>query len=190
MPPEPTQRTPDRSVLLRVLTRLARRWRRCPTQKPAFLLDGHSEGHHHAAVDFAGPPSGGAHGALMTAVSPAAFAQAIHVVRRKGTVTLVGLPPGEFATPIFEVVLDRITIRGSIVGGRQDLTEAIAMLASTSLMSSSFILWMCEWTFPSTAKGLPESSESAGSTDDADHSDRLHPARHSCRVFLPRATTC
>ena len=48
---------------------------------------------------------------------------------RKGTVTLVGLPPGEFATPIFEVVLGRITIRGSIVGGRQDLAEAIAFAA-------------------------------------------------------------
>jgi alcohol dehydrogenase, propanol-preferring len=72
-----------------------------------------------AAAQIVKQTGGGAHGALVTAVSPAAFAQAIDVVRRKGTVTLVGLPPGEFATPIFEVVLGRITIRGSIVGGRQ-----------------------------------------------------------------------
>jgi propanol-preferring alcohol dehydrogenase len=39
---------------------------------------------------------GGAHGVLVTAVSPAAFAQALKLVRRKGTVSLVGLPPGEF----------------------------------------------------------------------------------------------
>jgi propanol-preferring alcohol dehydrogenase len=39
------------------------------------------------------------------------------------------LPPGEFAIPIFDVVLNRITIRGSIVGGRADLAEAIAFAA-------------------------------------------------------------
>jgi alcohol dehydrogenase, propanol-preferring len=68
---------------------------------------------------------GGAHGVLVTAVSPPAFSQALHLVRRKGTVSLVGLPPGEFATPIFDVVLKRITLRGSIVGTRKDLAEAI-----------------------------------------------------------------
>ena len=48
------------------------------------------------------------------------------MVRRKGTVSLVGLPPGDFPTPIFDVVLKRITVRGSIVGTRRDLDEAIA----------------------------------------------------------------
>ncbi|MGH7788792.1 MAG: alcohol dehydrogenase AdhP [Candidatus Binatia bacterium] len=72
---------------------------------------------------------GGAHGVLVTAVSPAAFAQALQMVRRKGTVSLVGLPPGVFPTPIFDVVLKRITIRGSIVGTRADLAEAIAFAA-------------------------------------------------------------
>jgi propanol-preferring alcohol dehydrogenase len=66
---------------------------------------------------------------LVTAVSPPAFAQALHMARRKGTVALVGLPPGEFATPIFDVVLKRITLRGSIVGGREDLAEALAFAA-------------------------------------------------------------
>jgi alcohol dehydrogenase, propanol-preferring len=68
---------------------------------------------------------GGAHGVLVTAVSPPAFSQALKFVRRKGTVSLVGLPPGDFATPIFDVVLKRITLRGSIVGTRKDLAEAI-----------------------------------------------------------------
>ncbi|WP_315737427.1 MULTISPECIES: alcohol dehydrogenase AdhP [unclassified Bradyrhizobium] len=72
---------------------------------------------------------GGAHGVLVTAVSTSAFAQALHMVRRKGTVSLVGLPPGEFPTPIFDVVLKRITVRGSIVGTRRDLDEAIAFAA-------------------------------------------------------------
>jgi propanol-preferring alcohol dehydrogenase len=72
---------------------------------------------------------GGAHGVLVTAVSTTAFAQALKVVRRKGTVSLVGLPPGEFPTPIFDVVLKRLSIRGSIVGTRRDLDEAIAFAA-------------------------------------------------------------
>jgi propanol-preferring alcohol dehydrogenase len=72
---------------------------------------------------------GGAHGVLVTAVSRSAFAQALRMVRRKGTVSLVGLPPGDFPTPIFDVVLKRITIRGSIVGNRTDLAEAITFAA-------------------------------------------------------------
>lgn len=69
--------------------------------------------------------AGGAHGVLVTAVSPGAFTQALGMVRRRGTVVLVGLPPGSFATPIFDMVLNRITVRGSIVGTRNDLHEAM-----------------------------------------------------------------
>ncbi len=72
---------------------------------------------------------GGAHGVLVTAVSRAAFADALKMVRRRGTISLVGLPPGDFPTPIFDVVLKRITIRGSIVGTRRDLAEAIEFAA-------------------------------------------------------------
>lgn len=69
---------------------------------------------------------GGVHGVLVTAVSPAAFEQAFGVLRPHGTMVLVGLPPGRFAMPIFDTVLKRITVRGSIVGTRQDLEEALA----------------------------------------------------------------
>lgn len=79
--------------------------------------------------------SGGAHGVLVTAVSIPAFAQALQMVRRKGTVSLVGLPPGEFPTPIFDVVLKRITVRGSIVGTRKDLSEALAFAAAGKVTS-------------------------------------------------------
>lgn len=83
-----------------------------------------------AVAEILKATSGGAHGVLVTAVSPPAFSQALSMVRRKGTVTLVGLPPGEFPTPIFDVVLKRITVRGSIVGTRHDLDEAIAIAAA------------------------------------------------------------
>lgn len=82
-----------------------------------------------AAAQIVKRTGGGAHGVMVTAVSPAAFAQAINMVRRKGTISLVGLPPGNFATPIVDVVMRRITLRGSIVGGRKDLAEAIAFAA-------------------------------------------------------------
>ena len=41
----------------------------------------------------------------------------------------MSLPPGAFPLPIFDVVLKRITVRGSIVGTRRDLDEALAFAA-------------------------------------------------------------
>ena len=70
--------------------------------------------------------TGGMHGVLVTAVSPIAFEQGIGMLRRKGTIALNGLPKGSFDLPIFETVLNRYTIRGSIVGTRKDMQEAIA----------------------------------------------------------------
>ncbi|MBD3629841.1 MULTISPECIES: alcohol dehydrogenase AdhP [Cyclobacteriaceae] len=69
--------------------------------------------------------TGGVHGVLVTAVSPVAFRQALDLLRRKGTLVMNGLPPGSFDLPIFETVLNRYTVRGSIVGSRKDLQEAI-----------------------------------------------------------------
>lgn len=48
------------------------------------------------------------------------------MTRRRGTCVLVGLPPGEFPVPLFDVVASCITIRGSFVGGRRDMAEALA----------------------------------------------------------------
>jgi propanol-preferring alcohol dehydrogenase len=45
-----------------------------------------------AAAQVVKETGGGAHGVLVTAVSPAAFAQALKLVRRKGTISLVGSP--------------------------------------------------------------------------------------------------
>ena len=72
---------------------------------------------------------GGAHGALVTAVSPKAFEQALGMMRRGGTVSLVGLPPVSFALDIFGMVLNGITVRGSIVGTRLDLQESLEFAA-------------------------------------------------------------
>jgi propanol-preferring alcohol dehydrogenase len=79
----------------------------------------------------------GAHGALVTAVSPSAFEQAFDMLRPGGTMSLVGLPPGKMSLSIFHTVLKRITVRGSIVGTRQDLEEALAF-AGDGAVSAHF----------------------------------------------------
>lgn len=69
---------------------------------------------------------GGAHGVLITAPSLIAFRQGVGMTRKFGTCVLVGLPAGEFPTPLFDVVANCITIRGSFVGSRLDMAEALA----------------------------------------------------------------
>jgi propanol-preferring alcohol dehydrogenase len=71
----------------------------------------------------------GAHGVLVTAVSKEAFSLAAKMLRRHGTASFVGLPPGDFNLSIFDMVLNRKTVRGSIVGTRADLAECLAFAA-------------------------------------------------------------
>jgi propanol-preferring alcohol dehydrogenase len=72
---------------------------------------------------------GGAHGVLITAPSLGAFKQGVGMTRKRGTCVLVGLPPGEFPIPLFDVVANCITVRGSFVGTRKDMAEALAFAA-------------------------------------------------------------
>lgn len=76
-------------------------------------------------IAFVKKEVGGAQGVLVTAVSPKAFEQALGMVGRGGTVSLNGLPPGDFPLSIFDTVLNGVTVRGSIVGTRLDLQEAL-----------------------------------------------------------------
>lgn len=71
----------------------------------------------------------GAHGVLVTAVSEAAFSTGLGMLHKRGTMSLVGLPPGDFSLPIFDVVLNAKTVRGSIVGTRKDLEESLQFAA-------------------------------------------------------------
>jgi len=73
--------------------------------------------------------TGGVHGAVVTAVNAQAFPQAVGALRRGGTVTLVGLPPAQFPLDIFTTVLLGLTVRGSIVGTRKDMAEALEFYA-------------------------------------------------------------
>jgi propanol-preferring alcohol dehydrogenase len=73
---------------------------------------------------------GGAHGVLITAPSLPAFKQGVGMTRRRGTCVLVGLPPGDFPVPLFDVVAKCLTIRGSFVGTREDMAEALSFAAA------------------------------------------------------------
>jgi propanol-preferring alcohol dehydrogenase len=74
---------------------------------------------------------GGADQAIALAVSPRAFEQAYRALRRGGTLVFVALPPdNEVKLPIFETVLNGITIVGSIVGTRADLREVFELHAA------------------------------------------------------------
>jgi propanol-preferring alcohol dehydrogenase len=74
---------------------------------------------------------GGANAAVVLAVAPKAFEQAFASLRRGGTMSLVALPAeNTMELPIFETVLNGITIVGSIVGTRLDLREVFELHAA------------------------------------------------------------
>jgi propanol-preferring alcohol dehydrogenase len=77
--------------------------------------------------EFVHKEFGGAHGVLVTAASVKAFEQGLTTLRRGGTMTLIGLLPGSLSLDIIDTVMNAHTVRGSVVGTRTDLTEALAM---------------------------------------------------------------
>jgi propanol-preferring alcohol dehydrogenase len=77
----------------------------------------------HKATD------GGAHGVLITAPSLSAFRQGVGMTRKHGICVLVGIPPGDFQIPLFDMVADCISIRGSFVSNREDLAQALSFAA-------------------------------------------------------------
>ncbi len=74
---------------------------------------------------------GGADAAISVAVAPVAMRQAFDSLKRGGRLVLVALPrDNELALPIFETVLKGISVIGSIVGTRLDLSEVFELHAA------------------------------------------------------------
>ncbi|RWZ59207.1 alcohol dehydrogenase AdhP [Labedella populi] len=74
---------------------------------------------------------GGADVAIVLAASPRVFEQAFSSLNRGGRLICVALPAEEtMSVSIFETVLKGISIIGSIVGTRQDLTEVFELHAA------------------------------------------------------------
>ena len=75
--------------------------------------------------------AGGADVALALAVNPRSFAQAYASLRPGGRLVMVALPAeGVISLPIFETVLNAISVIGSIVGTRQDVAEVFQLHAA------------------------------------------------------------
>jgi len=74
---------------------------------------------------------GGADVAIALAVQPEAIRQAFASLRPGGRLVLVSLPKdGTLDIPIFDTVLNGISVIGSIVGTRQDLADVFALHAA------------------------------------------------------------
>jgi propanol-preferring alcohol dehydrogenase len=76
---------------------------------------------------------GGPHGVLVLAPNIKAYEQAARYLRPRGVLVGVGLPAGEFKVDVLDWILGRKTVRGSIVGTRQDLQEALTIAAESGI---------------------------------------------------------
>jgi propanol-preferring alcohol dehydrogenase len=76
--------------------------------------------------------AGGADVAIVLAASPQVFDQAYRSLNRGGRLVMVALPgdAAKLEVPIFETVLQGISVIGSIVGTRADLAEVFALHAA------------------------------------------------------------
>ncbi len=73
--------------------------------------------------------TGGVHGVSCHGGQPRSDQPGLRHAAQEGHDVPRRLPPGRFAMPIFDTVLKRITVRGSIVGTRQDLAESLQFAA-------------------------------------------------------------
>lgn len=76
---------------------------------------------------------GGAHAAVITATTAQAFTNSLAMLRSGGTAALVGLPPGSFPLDIVDTVRRGLTVRGTMVGSRLDLAEALELYATRTV---------------------------------------------------------
>ena len=65
------------------------------------------------------------HAVIVLAASLNAYSQSIDLVKRNGKIIFVSLPEGKFELEPSKVVFNRLTLKGSIVGTREDMHEAL-----------------------------------------------------------------
>jgi len=73
---------------------------------------------------------GGLHAALVTAPSAVAYRMAVRMLRRRGTLAVVGLPKEDLTFFADDLVVGEIHIVGSAVGTRAETRELLALAAS------------------------------------------------------------
>jgi propanol-preferring alcohol dehydrogenase len=73
---------------------------------------------------------GGAHVAIVTSASKAAYDTAFSCLRSRGTLLVVGLPAENICFPPIMMAAGEVRIQATAVGTRQDLREVLAMAAA------------------------------------------------------------
>ncbi len=73
---------------------------------------------------------GGVPAVMITTGAIKAFEQGIRMLRRCGICMLVGVAREPFPITVFDVVIKGVQVRGSLIGTRQDVREALELVAS------------------------------------------------------------
>jgi len=74
--------------------------------------------------------TGGVRGAVVTAGSAKALEQGLRMLARGGTLMVVGVPAEPLPIPVLDLVVKKLTMRGTIIGNRQDVREALELVAA------------------------------------------------------------
>jgi propanol-preferring alcohol dehydrogenase len=72
---------------------------------------------------------GGAHGVLATAPAAKALEQSVRMLRRGGTCILIGISKEPLPLNVFDMVIKGLNVRGSLIGTRGDLREALQLVS-------------------------------------------------------------
>lgn len=91
------------------------------------------------------PNGEGADAVVHVAVSPKAANASLNYIRSSGTIVMVGLPADAvLESPVFNHVLRQITVRGSLVGNREDTAEALEFVRRGLVKTPIKIVGMSE----------------------------------------------
>lgn len=100
--------------------------RYCESLGAELSIDASKSNPHDAIKEHT---NGGPHAVLVIASHPSAFQMAVDYVRRKGMIIALSMPGGPVELDMTSIVLRGVTIRGSSVGTRQDMEEALDFAA-------------------------------------------------------------
>lgn len=83
----------------------------------------------------------GADAVIVTAGSSAAFATAASLLRVEGVLCCIGIPPGggKLLTPVSEIVLKGLQIKGNLVGNLKECMEAVELVRAGKVKPNVFV---------------------------------------------------
>ena len=84
---------------------------------------------------------GGTDAVVVTAGHSAAFAQAASMLRIGGTMCCIGIPPGggKIETPVSEIVIKGLKIKGNLVGNLKECMEAVELVRNGLVKPKTYV---------------------------------------------------